>query len=261
MRTLGRLDDGTEIGAWLLVADPDTWDTAAFVGDGEDIEQWPLDDETRAAMVHPGDPCVVWVTGAVGSDIASGLWAIGEITDRPDAAHVVEIDVQLFGDPIPASVFAADDRFAGAEVFGDPPRGNPQVLTPDQYAYIEDHLDAGDLWPADPELDALLDEAEDIALARLEQLGWSIEENDDPPTLMASRDGIETEVFLAVVTGGDGFVLGVEEFDELLWEGEGVLLVVVSFESDESAEVLTVEERWVPTEDRFDRRTQRYRFP
>jgi len=309
MRSLGQREDGTEIGAWVLVADPDAWDLVATEADpggaassdsgadtdradsdsdGEDrgndtdeVERWELTNVDCAPLMRAGDPCIIWVTPSAGSDTGGGLWAVGELLGAAfdeDRCTFVEVSVQRLATPVPPATFRRDPDLATVEVLDHDGTGNPLTLTPHEYAEIEAHLDELDLWPEDPETDALLDAAERAALASLENLGWSLEEDDESGSLIATKGELEREVFVAVATEDDGFVLGVEELDELLWDGDPLLLVVVDFvdadpddeeldgnaiepvaDAPPAAEVIKVDESWTPNEDDYDRRTQIYR--
>ncbi len=279
MRTLGQREDGTEIGAWVLVADPDAWDLDGTEDDIE-IERWPLTNDAYAPLMRAGDPCVIWVTPSTSSDTGGGLWAVGELAGEAfDEARstYVEVSVHRLRTPVPPQTFRNDPDLAAIEVLDHDGAGNPLTLTPHEYAEIEDHLDELDLWPDDPETDALLDAAEDAALASLENLGWSLEDGDEG-ALLATKGEVQREVFVAIATEEDGFILGVEELDELLWDGDPLLLVVVEFvdreggdgdgggggggggadAQDPPPEVIKVDEHWVPTEADYDRRTQIY---
>lgn len=297
MRSLGQRTDGTEIGAWVLVADPDAWDLERTDQDGSDagggaaegaddeIETWALTNVACAPLMRAGDPCLIWVTPSTSSDTDGGLWAVGELLGEAfdeDRATYVEVSVQRLSTPVPPSAFRRDPDLAAVEVLDHEGTGNPLTVTPHEYAEIEAHLDELDLWPDDPDTDALLDAAERAALASLENLGWSLEEDDDSGSLIATKGELEREVFVAIATEEDGFVLGVEELDELLWDGEPLLLVVVDFvdvedaaeepldantidgspatgEAPPTAEVTKVDDSWTPKEADYDRRTQVYR--
>jgi hypothetical protein len=286
MRNLGQREDGTEIGAWVLVADPDAWDLDG-TGEGLEIERWAITNDECAPMMRAGDPCVVWVTPSTSSDTAGGLWAVGELAGEAfdeDRTTYVEVSVQRLSTPVPPQTFRNDPDLATVEVLDHDGPGNPLTLTPHEYAEIEDHLDELDLWPSDPETDALLDAAEDAALASLENLGWSLEDGEEG-ALLATKEDLQREVFVAIATEEDGFILGVEELDELLWDGDPLLLVVVEFADDDTGtgadagaaveadgseaeptassdrpQVIKVDENWVPAEADYDRRTQLYRL-
>ncbi len=319
MRTLGQREDGTEIGAWVLVADPDAWDLdgaddtatgpetgdAAAAAENEpdeetsdgtgtetavaaeiEIERWAITNDVFAPMMRAGDPCVIWVTPSAGSDTRGGLWAVGELAGEAfdeDRATFVEVAVQRLVAPVSPQTFRNDPDLATVEVLDHDGPGNPLTLTPHEYAEIEDHLDELELWPADPETDALLDAAEAAALASLENLGWSLEDSEDG-ALVATKEEVQREVFVAIATEVDGFILGVEELDELLWDGDPLLLVIVELVDEqvvedgaapstdgtdagadakttvERAQVIKVDPDWAPDEADYDRRTQLYRF-
>ncbi len=278
MRSIGHLRDGTPIGAWLLKAHPDVWDIIGFIDAGGQIDSWSLTDSYRVELMAPGDPCVLWITGAEGADPTPGLWAIGEITTEPYEATSeddgfwpsdeertkrtlhIGVDLQVLPEPIARGVLADDPRFADAEIFRAPRMGSPLALTPAMYDALETHLDENDLWPDEHEAEAILAEAEEVAAAHLLDLGWALDERDEPPYLTASREDRELEVLVAPTSVGTEFVLGVGEFDELIEEldEDGLLLVVVVFPDDEDdlPTIAQVTEGWRPDPARYDRRTQ-----
>ncbi len=278
MRSIGHLRDGTPIGAWLLKAHPDVWDVVGFLEAGGEIESWSLTDSYRVELMAPGDPCVLWMTGAEGADPPAGLWAIGEITTEPyegtseddgfwpsDEERTrrtlhIGVDLAFLPEPIPRHVLADDPRFEGAEIFRAPRMGSPLALTPAMYEALEQHLDDHDLWPDEHEAEAILAEAEEVAVGHLVDLGWQVDERDEPPYLSAARDGLELEVLVAPTAVASEFVLGVSEFDELVadLDDHGLLLVVVVFPDDEDdlPTIAQVREGWRPDPDRYDRRTQ-----
>jgi len=166
MREIGRLRNGTAVGGWLLKARPDVWDLPAFLAAGGIVESWSLVDSYRLELMAPGDPCVLWMTGATGSRPTPGLWAMGEIAgvpelgdggddaddgfwlsdgerDRPRPRIAVRLD--FFDPPIPRSVFADDPRFARAEIFRAPRAANPVALTPAELACLHEITDGHDL--------------------------------------------------------------------------------------------------------------------
>ena len=297
LRTIARLADGTEVGAWMLTADLAEWDLDELLAMGDEVESWRFDsDNERIALMKAGDPCVLWVYGVRDGQKVAGLWAIGEITgepwesaeddvegDEPDADAgsngsagsvadpsddddwdetdvYIDLDLQFFDEPIPRAVLQADKRFGKAVILHRPDTDDPIPLTPAEYAFIEEHLDANGLWPDDPESDAILDDAEAAAIAHLESLGLTVEQLDEPPYLVAIKDGAEIEVLIAPTTSPDEFVLGAAEFDDLVAEPAGSMLVVVVFgEADQEPHVAHVVDDWHPDADRYDRATQLHR--
>lgn len=290
LRSIARLSDDREVGAWMLTADLAEWDVDELTALGDDVENWRFDNPNeRIALMKAGDPCVLWAYGTADGQKVAGLWAIGEITSAPweardgdageddDAAEAdeaeadedddwderdvyVDIDLQFFADPIPRTVLQADKRFGKAVILHRPDTAAPLPLTPGEYAFIEEYLDANGLWPDDPESDAVLDDAEAAAIAHLESLGMTVEQRDEPPYLIATKDGDEAEVLIAPTTSADEFVLGAAEFDDLSGEDEGSLLVVVVFGEDtDEPRVAHVIDAWHPSADRYDRATQIHR--
>jgi hypothetical protein len=94
--------------------------------------------------VHPGQPCVLWVTGGRHSSTA-GVWAMGTITTEPYSApegdrfrHHVGLDLQLLDRPIRLLELATDERFARAEIIRAPRVSSPVALTAEELDAIED---------------------------------------------------------------------------------------------------------------------------
>jgi len=277
------------------------------------------DRNERVSLMKAGDPCVLWVYGNLHGEKVAGLWAIGELGSAPwtaadlaaadandanapslaaiaaDASEVedddddwdeddedevyVDIDLQFLSEPIPRATLQADKRFGKAVILHRPDTVDPVPLTPVEYAFIEEFLDANGLWPDDPESDAVLDDAEDAAIEHLESLGFTVDQRDEPPYLVAIKEGVEVEVLIAPTTSPNDFVLGAAEFDDLQAEADPLLLVVVVFGTDDAADDATgdgatgdgaaggaprvahVVENWRPDPARYDRSTQLHLAP
>jgi predicted RNA-binding protein with PUA-like domain len=115
----------------------------------------------RVALVAPGHPCALWVTGSSGGGHTPGVWAIGEVTSEPyddtgDPAddlwldvgarqqvrpHVM-VDLRVLESPLPRSVLRADPRFADSEILVAPRVASPVAVRPEEWAAILD-LDPG----------------------------------------------------------------------------------------------------------------------
>jgi hypothetical protein len=175
MREIGRLRNGTPIGGWLLKARPDVWDLPAYLAAGNIVESWSLVDSYRLELLAPGQPCVLWMTGATGSRPTPGLWAMGELTGEPELGDADGLDgdghdghdgddgfwlsdgerdrprpriavrLDFFDPPIPRAVFTDDPRLARAEIFRAPRAGNPVAFTPAELACIREITDGHDL--------------------------------------------------------------------------------------------------------------------
>lgn len=149
------------LGAWMIKCNPAVWDFATFIRDGAGpIHDWSVNPSYRTELMESGQRMLLWVTGQDGHDLEPGLWGTGIVTGRvqreelDDEPHLwldedqrqrsryfVPIDVQLLPDPIPRRTLRADPRLAGMEILRQPQMGNPLVITIDELAALEDHLD------------------------------------------------------------------------------------------------------------------------
>lgn len=290
------LKNGTEVGAWMLTINPEVWDVIEYATMAEPITTFRLTDGPRVDLMEPGDECVLWVLGKPRHNFRPGVWAIGEVTEeawdnrgddddefwldedeRLKERPYLGVNLRFLPEPVPTSVFAEDPAFADAEILHQPKIGNPLVLRPHEYAVVTGFLDNNDLWPDDPELDALLDAADALATSRLEADGWTIDEHDEPPYLTATRDGVTREVFIAATTSGPRFPFGPEEYDAMEADGEARVLVVVAIPDDEGdpdpeangngngdgsgtsrddVQVVAVHEAWRPVRELYNRTSQ-----
>jgi hypothetical protein len=153
---IARLRDGTRVGAWLLKASPSIWDIGTALGDGVELDWWRLAPSYRADLVHAGHPCAMWVTR--GDDrVASGLWAIGEVTGEPhedvgdpddplwrdegarrQLRPRVPVRLEVLEDCLAVGTFRADPRLERAEILRVPRIGNPAALTPQEWDAVRD---------------------------------------------------------------------------------------------------------------------------
>lgn len=158
---LPQLRDGRRVAAWIFKARPDVWDVVTAVRDGSGLESWRMAPSYRVALVAPGHPCALWVTGPSSGRHIPGVWAIGEVTSDPfdDAGdpddelwldvgarrqvrpHVM-VHLRVLEAPIPRSVLRADPRFADSEILVAPRVASPVAVRPAEWAAILD-LDPG----------------------------------------------------------------------------------------------------------------------
>jgi len=115
----------------------------------------------RVALVAPGHPCALWVTGPENARHTPGVWAIGEVTSEPyddtgdpddalwldaDAQRQVRphvmVQLRVLEHPIARSVLLADPRFAESEILVAPRVASPVAVRPAEWAAIID-LDPG----------------------------------------------------------------------------------------------------------------------
>jgi hypothetical protein len=83
----------------------------------------------RLDLLTAGQPCVLWVSGAV----APGVHAVGTVLGAPrdgGDGPVVEVALTRLTDPLARTDLLADPRTAGAEVLRMPAGSNPSWLSP-----------------------------------------------------------------------------------------------------------------------------------
>lgn len=145
------LDD---LGAWLLKANGDTSDVAERAARGEDVARWCVQRSYRTALMGPGQPVLLWVSGS--RRVAPGVWAVGTVTGRvlptgpPEptdgarAARRQHVPVTLRwldeADRVPRDAVRADPRLADLEVLRQPMAANPSFATRAQWAALLHHL-------------------------------------------------------------------------------------------------------------------------
>ena len=154
---VAELRDGTPVGAWLFKANPEIWDVLTFLRSGAELDSWRMAPSYRVELVRPGQPAVLWVTGAANAAHIPGVWAIGEIRgeafdDMGDPGDplwrdlsaqrqvrpFVEVLLSLLPNPIPRTALRADPRFVDAEIIRRPRMGNPVSLRPVELDVILD---------------------------------------------------------------------------------------------------------------------------
>lgn len=163
METIARLRDGTEVAAWLFKANPEVWDVLGAIrdrnrGGAEGLDWWPMAASYRVELVHPGQPCALWVTGGRKSP-TTGVWAMGQVTGEPfvdadDAdewatdplgrkaiRYRVAFEVEVTEEPVTLADLLGDERFERAEIVRAPRVSSPVALTAAQWSAIEDR------WP------------------------------------------------------------------------------------------------------------------
>lgn len=152
---IAHLRDGTPVGAWMLKANPATWDIGAAIGAGAELDWWRLAHSYRAGLVEDGHPCVLWVTRGDPS-VASGVWAVGRIAGevtfgtgdaddplwRSESARAqvrprVAVRLDVLSAPFTREDFASHPVLEHAEILRVPRVGNPASLTPDEFGALE----------------------------------------------------------------------------------------------------------------------------
>jgi len=149
---IARLRDGTEVAAWMFKAKPEVWDVIGAIRacladpSAPPIDSWGLVDNYRVALVHAGQPCVLWVTGGRHSP-TTGVWAMGHVTTEPYPAPEgddgglrphVGLELDLLASPIRLIELATDERFARAEIIRAPRVSSPVALTGEEWEAIDD---------------------------------------------------------------------------------------------------------------------------
>jgi hypothetical protein len=93
----------------------------------------------RLDLVHPGQPCLLWVSGRT----APGVQALGQVTGEAverDGGPVVPVRLTRLPFPVARADLLADPAACDAEVLRMPAGSNPSWLSPEQYAAVLAHL-------------------------------------------------------------------------------------------------------------------------
>lgn len=139
-----------DLGAWLMKARGGEPSTQAHVREGfASVESWCVRSSYRTALVAPGQPVLLWVSGGQ-RDPAAGIHAFGtttgEVTGPPD-----DMIVPLRLEPLAPTVLRVElvghRLLADLEVVRMPAGSNPSYVTREQLAALRELR---------PELDDLL---------------------------------------------------------------------------------------------------------
>jgi hypothetical protein len=149
------LRDGTEVGGWLLKANPQVWDIATAIERGVELDWWRLRPSYRVNLVLPGQPCSLWITAS--SAHPAGLWAIGEIRGVPELdvgdpednlwcdevaqreeRPYVAVHLELLSAPLLAVDLRSDPRLSRAEIFRAPRMGSPLAWSVEEWSAVNE---------------------------------------------------------------------------------------------------------------------------
>lgn len=203
-------------GAWLLKANPDTWDIVGFREDGGGvITSWSVSGNYRTEMMRTGDPVVFWVSGR-SPDMESGIWGVGHVLtpaypkrddevddgywldlDAMSAVHsTVAVQIPLFEEPLPRADMKAMTGLQSLEVLRMPQGSNPSWVDADAWQVLQGVL--GEPWvplspgvrrgvndeftrieSPDPATKALIEQAAIAAVKEWFGDAWSIDDVQD----------------------------------------------------------------------------------
>ncbi len=146
----------SDLGAWLLKANPALWDLAGFLASGESrLRSWAVQPNYRSALMRTGDRVLFWVSGDGRSGFARGIWGAGhveaEAEDWVDAepgfwrheAHRqavrarVQVDLGLLDEPVTATELRARG-VVDLEVQRMPQGANPSWVSRAQLEIIDE---------------------------------------------------------------------------------------------------------------------------
>lgn len=166
---MARAITSENFGAWLIKCNPEKWDLAAFVEEGnKSIHNWSITESYRSRRMRAGDRILLWKSGDQ-PGYPRGIWGRGYVTG--EACHTVEeadgdpgywvdqtarlqvtyrvpVDIALLEVPITDAKLRAAG-IVDLEVQKMPSGSNPSWLTSLQLARVDVLLDD---WPDPPEL-------------------------------------------------------------------------------------------------------------
>ena len=93
----------------------------------------------RLALMAPGQPCLLWVSGR----IDPGVHALGTLTGEPaeyEGGPLVPVQLRLLPSPLPRAALLADPVARDAEVLRIPAGSNPSWLSAPQFAVVLDGI-------------------------------------------------------------------------------------------------------------------------
>lgn len=140
------------LGAWLMKRDPRQSAIASLLARGGRVSvTWCVAPTYRALLMRPGDPLVLWISGARTAAIAPGVWGVGRVRsaahatpmdadDTMDPAHrdlSVDVDLDFLDEPLRRDELRSHPVLAGIEVLRLPVGANPSWLTKHQWEHLQ----------------------------------------------------------------------------------------------------------------------------
>jgi hypothetical protein len=127
------------LGAWLLKADPAGGAVDRMAANAyRDVLTRCVRPSYRAALVAPGQPVLLWVSGR-DPRYPSGIHAAGHTTGPVEDSHdgpVMPVRLDAVTPYVPRAALLADPRLAGIEVLRMAAGSNPSYLDAVQYAAL-----------------------------------------------------------------------------------------------------------------------------
>jgi hypothetical protein len=138
--------------AWILQANPTSWDVWSWWEDGDDeLDDWTI--SRHLGDIQKGDDFALWISGR-----EAGVYAIGKVASMPEGpirprggywlkppnhdVWAVDLDTKryLFDSPILKSELTRDPDFANALIVRMPGAGNPLALSPGEWQAIRSRV-------------------------------------------------------------------------------------------------------------------------
>jgi hypothetical protein len=135
------------LGAWLLKADPRLAPVTQWLEDDfADVGRRCVRPTYRTALVRPGQPVLLWISGA-DPRTPSGVHAYGVTTgvvrEDPDDGWVLPLSLSRVDPPVLRADLLADPVLRVLEVLRMPAGSNPSYLSVEQYAALRPRLPSG----------------------------------------------------------------------------------------------------------------------
>jgi hypothetical protein len=86
---------------------------------------------------------VLWVSGSASARPCPGIWMVGRTTGAIDGSGErprIGLALDLLAEPLPRDELRADPRTARLEVLRVPQTSNPSIVSPAEWAAIEELL-------------------------------------------------------------------------------------------------------------------------
>ncbi|MCW2525959.1 MAG: hypothetical protein JWM76_819 [Pseudonocardiales bacterium] len=142
-----------DIGGWLFRWNATTM--ASALGEVESVESRCAVRSYRLDLIRPGQPVVLWITGAARATPRPGVWMVGyttgEVVDDPaeelggsKRALVMLTDVTRLPTPLARADIATDPLTASMEILRQPFGANPSYLSPGEQMALQQLIGG---WP------------------------------------------------------------------------------------------------------------------